>query len=125
MDSNASVEYPRKKKPSSLDDRARLVLFLGVIISVIFMVTGIVTYFIKGTTDSSAVSIGDILQGLLKGNPLAIISMGILILIATPVLRVITVTLTMAENKDYSFMIIGIMVLVILFLSFIIAGFKT
>lgn len=113
-----------KREPSPLDDRVKWVLLVGMLSSVAVLLAGLALYIAKGSMDTAAISIGNIPSELLAGNPVAVISLGIILLLATPVLRVITVILTMAEKKDDMFTGIAFIVLVLLFISFILAAVK-
>lgn len=83
-------------------DQNRLLSFVlraGIIASVALVGGGLILYFLGA--DSSA-----------------IINLGILVLIATPVLRVITATLTFAINRERKYVLFSLLVLIILLASF-------
>lgn len=114
----------KRRKITKLDNRTKWILLIGVLASVGIMLFGLVIYTATGSTDTKAVQLGDILPGILRGSPVALISLGIIVLIATPFLRVVTVIFTMAEKRDTLFVIVGLTVATILLMSFLFAVFK-
>jgi uncharacterized membrane protein len=63
-------------------------------------------------------SIVSIISGLAQAKPFAIIELGIIVLLATPVVRVATSVLVFAAEKDRAFVLITIGVFLILLFSF-------
>lgn len=64
-------------------------------------------------------SLGDVWLGLLALHPQAIIALGLLLLIATPVVTVTTSAIAFAVERDRRFMVIALIVLAILLTSFL------
>ena len=64
-------------------------------------------------------TIGEVWVGLLGLNPLAIIALGLLLLIATPVVTVTTSAIAFAIERDRRFVVIAVLVLAILITSFL------
>jgi uncharacterized membrane protein len=109
-----------------------LVLRYGVIASFIVVALGSALLFLEGQTgyypmgsaeqlfDSQnrfLIGLGPLIQGVASARPYAIIDLGLVVLVATPVARVvISVFLFMAE-KRYAFVAITATVLAILLLS--------
>ncbi|MDG6999089.1 MAG: DUF1634 domain-containing protein [Nitrososphaerota archaeon] len=104
-----------------------LTLRTGVILSSILVVSGSVLYFVTGsisTLTSSSFGLDQIATGLTAGDPIAIILLGVVILILTPVLRVFELFLNYLWEKDrlyvllsflvFFFMVFGIVLLPIL-----------
>lgn len=67
--------------------------------------------------DTTYISVLTILNGLKVGNGLAIVQLGILLLIFTPIVRVLFAVVSFLKEKDYLYVAIGILVLLIIFLS--------
>ncbi|MHB8566505.1 MAG: DUF1634 domain-containing protein [Nitrososphaerales archaeon] len=65
-------------------------------------------------------SVGAISSGLLTAKPFAIIQLGVLVLLATPVLRVSASLVLFAAEKDKAFVLITLFVLMVLLFSFFI-----
>ncbi len=68
-------------------------------------------------------SLQSLYAGLLKVEPFAIIELGIFVLIATPVLRVLTSIFIFAAEKDRMFVAITLFVLAVLLFSFFVVPF--
>ena len=65
-------------------------------------------------------TLGDVLNGVLALRPYAIIALGLVILIAIPVLRVAVSVIAFAVERDWLYVLITSFVLLILLLSFVI-----
>jgi uncharacterized membrane protein len=59
-------------------------------------------------------SIGEVLKGLQVGEPDAVIVLGLLMLIATPILRVATSVIFFLLQRDYRYVLITLFVLIVL-----------
>jgi uncharacterized membrane protein len=62
---------------------------------------------------------GDVLIGLAQFKPYAFIALGLLLLIATPVIRVAASVVIFLLEHDYAYVLITLIVLVILIVSFL------
>jgi uncharacterized membrane protein len=60
----------------------------------------------------------DVIAGVLQGNPKAIIDLGLLMLIATPVARVAAAVVAFFTEADYAYTLISLYVLLVLIASF-------
>lgn len=67
--------------------------------------------------DTTYISVPTILNGLTIGNGLAIVQLGVLLLIFMPIIRVIFAVVSFLKEKDYLYVTIGTLVLLIIFLS--------
>ncbi len=67
-------------------------------------------------------SLTDVALGIAHGEPLAVIAVGLLILLATPTLRVIVSIVTFALERDWLYTGITVLVLLILLASFLLGG---
>ncbi len=130
--------------PALTDSRVRKVeltisslLRAGVIASLVLVVVGIVVMFLQQpggltTSDQLALltsphasfphSIADVLRDLGAGRGQAIIALGLLTLIATPVLRVAVSIVAFIVQRDRIFTVITTAVLVLLLLSFVLGA---
>jgi uncharacterized membrane protein len=98
----------------------------GVLLSAAVILLGTILFYIRwvGSSHStnaasfphSLVAVG---QGLAHGDPLAIIALGLLMLLATPVLRVAVSVITFGLERDWLYTAITLLVLAILVLSFL------
>jgi uncharacterized membrane protein len=113
------------------------VLRYGVVISFIVIVIGSLLLFSEGTTGYYALGSAEslferhnkflvgfvpLIQGVITGKPYAIIDLGLIILLATPIARVAISIFLFAEQKRYIFVAITVAVLFILLASTFIIG---
>lgn len=93
----------------------------GVIISAVVIGFGLLMYFATGQTGyvegSFPTEIGAIFNGLIALKPFAIIDFGLILLILTPVLRVVVSIFTSIAEKDTTYIWINTYVLFVLALS--------
>ncbi|QEM03743.1 DUF1634 domain-containing protein [Mucilaginibacter sp. P19] len=102
-------------------------LRLGVFLSLIFMVAGGIGYLSSRSEEPAAfsafrvsrLSFPAVFQGLLSFQSTAIINFGIMLLIATPVMRVVLALLSFVLAKDSLYTVITILVLLIILFSII------
>ena len=103
-------------------------LRLGVILSVVTSLFGFVKLFLEGfkmPKDYSSLEIpeGTIWQSfwasLLNFEGIAIINLGILLLILTPLTRIIFALVGYIKEKDHTYVIVSIIVLAIMLVSFL------
>ena len=117
------------------------ILRVGVSASAAFILLGVVLFLVTGATGyASSLSMndvagllqegqsqqtsfptgpGDVLAGLAQFKPYAFIALGLLLLIATPVIRVAASLVVFALERDYAYVFITLIVLVILVVSFL------
>ncbi|WP_163654730.1 DUF1634 domain-containing protein [Listeria sp. PSOL-1] len=97
-------------------------LRIGVLISAFIIVVGLILFIFTGKSgypeNFYPTTIHDICSGLLALKPFAIIMFGLFCLILTPVLRVVVSFVTFFIEKDYLYVIITAIVLLILVISF-------
>lgn len=102
-------------------------LRLGVILSVFTSAVGFLKLFMEGfemPTDYAALEIPDnkiwatFWQSLLQLEGVAIIQLGILLLIFTPLVRILFAMVGYIKEKDYTYVIISAIVLAIMAVSF-------
>jgi uncharacterized membrane protein len=71
---------------------------------------------------SQLASIGGVLHGAITLDPLYIIQLGLLILIATPIVRVMTCAAGFALERDWTYAIVSLIVLTFLLASIVGSG---
>jgi uncharacterized membrane protein len=64
-------------------------------------------------------TIGDVARGVVAGRGQAVVTLGLILLIATPILRVLVSTIGFAIQRDRTYTIISAVVLVVLLISFL------
>ncbi|MBT2620458.1 MULTISPECIES: DUF1634 domain-containing protein [Chryseobacterium] len=104
-------------------------LRLGVILSVIISLIGFIKLFLEGfkmpknyssleTGSSSEKVWSQLWDSLCKGEGMAIIQLGILVLIFTPLMRIVFALIGYLKEKDYVYVVISSIVLAIMAISF-------
>jgi uncharacterized membrane protein len=99
-----------------------LTLRVGVILSSVFVVTGLVLYYLEHdhtTHNTSYYSLPTLWQGLLAGRPEAIILVGVMILVITPIARVLELGLDFLYNKDKLYVLLSFMVLALMLIGIV------
>lgn len=113
-----------KKEMEQIETTIGKILRYGVLISSIVMIIGLFLYILIGSTGYATnfhySSINDLLNGLIHLKPYAVMMLGLLLLILTPVLRVVVSIYSFYKEKDYLYVYITVFVLIILIISFII-----
>ena len=92
----------------------------GVFVSSFFIITGIILSFIQGADGVLTLeryTFNEMLRGLVSFNYYSYLMFGIFLLILTPILRILGLLYVYIEEKDYKFVRICILVLVILIVS--------
>lgn len=106
-----------------LEDFIARVLRLGVVASAAISGLGFLLDLLLPalgrTVGRSPVGYGDILRGVARGNPLALIDLGLIVLVLTPVARVAGAAVAYARVRDRAFTAITLFVLTMLILSFL------
>ncbi len=106
-----------------MTDLARIVsltLRIGVILSSAFVITGLALYYLehdKVVYNTSHYSVSTLLQGLAAGRPEAIILVGVIILIATPIIRVLELGLDFVYKKDKIYILLSFAVLAVMLIG--------
>lgn len=99
------------------------ILRFGVAVAVFFMVVGILLIFIHPNIQlgdyTPYVRLAKLWQGLIAFNPIAWLMTGLLVLIFTPVLRVIASIWAFAQVRDKLYTWICVLVLIILIVAII------
>lgn len=97
----------------------------GVIVSATITLVGLLLLPLRAGSladlhlDALPHSFGEVWMGLLELHPAAIIELGLLLLIATPVMTVTTSAIAFVIERDRRFVVIALLVLAILLTSFL------
>lgn len=98
----------------------------GVLLSAAVILLGVLLYAAGAAAPVGAIgsspapsTFGAVLAGVARGDGRAVIELGLLILLATPVLRVAVSVVTFALERDWRYVAITATVLAILVLSFV------
>jgi uncharacterized membrane protein len=90
-----------------------LVLVTGMVLSFSTMIIGLILYAVN-PVEGTTLPLDKIFDGIVQGNPIAVIDLGIVLLIATPLVRIMAAGITFGLEKDYRFVGIAIFVLVMI-----------
>lgn len=100
------------------------VLRIGVVTAAVIILLGLLLYLITGESGYAAghypVTFQTIFSGIFAEKAFAIIMLGLFVLILTPVLRVVVSIYSFYKEKDWLYVIITFIVLIILIISFFI-----
>jgi uncharacterized protein len=94
----------------------------GVLLSAAIIAIGIVWFYLQMAITGHAnltypTSLPGIVQQLAQGEPLAVVALGLLVLLLTPIVRVAISILVFALERDWLYTIITVVVLLILLVS--------
>ncbi|HEY7349789.1 MAG TPA: DUF1634 domain-containing protein [Ktedonobacterales bacterium] len=115
------------------------ILRVGVLVSAFLIALGVVLLLVTGDTGYAGsvnnlagltqygpnrltafpTTPGDVLAGVAQFKPYALIALGLLLLIATPVIRVASSVVIFVLERDYAYVLITLVVLVVLVISFL------
>jgi uncharacterized membrane protein len=80
-------------------------------------VQGLLAYPASAAAAPIDSSVADVIKGLQAGEPDAVISLGLLVLIATPIVRVAASVVLFLMQRDYRYVAITMFVLIVLLLA--------
>lgn len=94
----------------------------GVVLSAAIILLGVVLFYLQMAITGHAIltyphSVIEVAQGLAHGEPLAVVALGLLILLLTPILRVAISIIIFALERDWLYTVITLVVLAILLVS--------
>jgi uncharacterized membrane protein len=87
------------------------VLLAGVVVSMTLIGVGL---FLTATTpdeEQEWIGLGSLWDALVALEPVALVELGLLVLIATPLLRILTALVLFTTERDYRFILIALFVL--------------
>lgn len=131
LETSTSQQAPEQQPLKLTQGKERTTLMIGwilrggVIASAAIMLLGLLLLLFRpgGLTDRRLETfphtLGEVWMGLLGLQPQAIIALGLLLLIATPVVTVTASAIAFAIERDRRFVVIALLVLAILITSFL------
>jgi uncharacterized membrane protein len=87
------------------------ILLWGMVLSLLLMFTGLLMGLAMGVEDTNVVPLMDIPSGMLDLDPPAFLTAGLVLLIATPLARVLGALCVFLKEKDHKFVLISLTVL--------------
>jgi uncharacterized membrane protein len=106
----------------NLQRAVEITLRTGAIVSSALVSFGLVLYFVEGETSLNTTANFSVLQtfqGLSKGDPVAIILVGVVVLVATPVIRIVELLIGYVEERDRMYVMMSLLVLVFMLVGII------
>lgn len=98
-----------------IDRWVRFVLVWGMVLSVSVMVIGLLLYAASPDGHEEVdLSLQAIAQGIMELNPIAVIDLGIVMLIATPLTRVLTALAVFIIDREARFIVVSLIVLAVI-----------
>lgn len=98
-----------------------LVLRYGALLSTLVMAAGIVLAVARGTFGQAAtchpIRLDVLFSNLLRLDPLAVTEFGVLLLLFTPIARIVVAILGFAMERDWKYVLISLGVLAVVLLS--------
>jgi uncharacterized membrane protein len=95
----------------------RNILITGLFTSIIIIVIGFLMMVFSGRGSEKIMPFSKMAWSIFELEPLAILSLGILILLLTPLARVFTTSIIFYKQKDYLYVAISLFVVVVLMAS--------
>ena len=90
-------------------------LVWGMALSMAVLVLGLFLYALSPTGHAEVdLSIPQIIDGIMNADPIAVIDLGILLLIATPLTRVVTALAVFIVDRDLRFVLVALLVLAVI-----------
>jgi len=110
---------PDEQRESPVESALEIVLFGGVILSIALFLIGLASFALSSQAFvlSQTETLDGIINSIAALSPIGIISLGVLIIIATPIVRILMTAVYFA-NRDKLMTLVPIIVL-----SFIVLGF--
>jgi len=99
-----------------------LVLVIGMWASMVLLLAGLSWYAIAPSSSDITLGPVEAIDAILSGDPIGLIDLGILFLIATPLLRIVTALTVFAQTKEWKFVLVSVCVLLIIILAIFVKG---
>jgi len=100
-----------------------ITLSLGVAISFVLLIVGIMEELRRPGSSVNAMSFenrSSILSSIVRGEPIATLHLGLLVLMLTPLTRVVVMIIEFARHREFSFVAISTGVLFLLMISIVV-----
>jgi uncharacterized membrane protein len=87
------------------------VLLAGVLVSMTLIGVGLFLMAIDPNAAQEWIGLGSLWEALVALEPVALVELGLLVLIATPLLRILAALVLFTSERDYRFILIALFVL--------------
>lgn len=100
----------------------RLVLVIGMWCSMLLLIAGLSWYALAPSATNVTLGPMEAIDAILRGDSIGLIDLGILFLIATPLVRILTALAVFAQTREWKFVMVSVLVLVIIALAIFAKG---
>jgi uncharacterized membrane protein len=107
---------------AALNRHVRLVLQAGMLSSLALLTTGLIWYALAPSATDFTMGPVEAIEAILNGDPVGLICLGIMLLIATPLLRILVALGTFLKLRDWKFVAISLTVLLVIATAILIKG---
>lgn len=94
-----------------IDRYVHMVLRAGMVLSISVLVFGLLLYVLSPGGVEEDLPLDKIAEGLLEGNPIAFLDLGIVLLILTPLSRVLTAAVVFVVDREPRFVAVSLIVI--------------
>ena len=105
-----------------LNRNIRLVLQAGMLSSLALLVAGLVWYALAPSGTDFTLGLSESINAILNGDPVGLICLGLMLLIATPLLRILVALGTFLQMREWKFVAVSIAVLLVITTAILIKG---
>jgi len=88
----------------------------------LLLIAGLLWYAIAPSNTEITLGPMQAINAILHGDPIGLIDVGILFLIATPLVRILTALAVFAQTKEWKFVLVSVCVLLIITLAVFVKG---
>lgn len=114
----------KSEEQKSFDESLHKLLIIGLILSVALILFGLMLAWVTHqSVPAQVLPLGEIVANISSMNAAGFLSLGLLVLIATPIVRVITSFVSFLIEKDWRFAAITLVVIVTVFVSILLGKY--
>jgi uncharacterized membrane protein len=107
---------------AALNRHVSLVLQVGMLSSLALLIIGLVWYALAPSGTDFTMGPAEAFKATISGDPVGLICLGIMLLIATPLLRILVTLGTFLKLRDWKFVAISLTVLLVIATAILIKG---
>jgi uncharacterized membrane protein len=103
-----------------LNRQIRFVLLTGMVLSLSMMAIGLLWNMISPSSTNVTMGPWQAVQAMLNGDPIGLIDLGIMLLIATPLIRILVALATFIKGKEWKFVAVSLIVLLVITMAILV-----
>jgi uncharacterized membrane protein len=100
----------------------RYVLLGGMVLSLSMMLVGLIAYAINPSAPDVALNPIEAVHQLLQGNPIGLLSLGIMLLIVTPLARILVALAEFARGREWRMVVVSLVVVTVVAIAILVGG---